>query len=144
LPDATGDNTDGTTNFIPKMNFEVLINGYKQILHTIYTPKNYYERVKIFLNEYKPNKKLRPKVNLNDIGALFKSVFVLGVKDKFRVYYWKLFISTLVKYPRRFGLAINLAVKGYHFRKVYEKIKDIEVDEALLARQREVLNGEPT
>ncbi len=144
LPDATGDNTDGTTNFIPKMNFEVLINGYKQILHTIYAPKDYYERIKIFLNEYKPNKKMHPKVGLNDIMALFKSVVVLGVKDKFRVYYWKLFLSTLVKYPRRFGLAISLAVQGFHFRKVYEKIKQIEVDEALLARQRKVLNGEPT
>ncbi len=144
LPGATGDNTDGTTNFIPKMNFEVLINGYKQILHTIYAPKHYYERIKIFLDEYKPNKKARPKVNLNDIGALFKSVFVLGVKDKFRVYYWKLFLSTLVKYPRRFSLAISLAVQGLHFRKVCEKIRDIEVDKALLARQRKVLNGEPT
>ncbi len=144
LPDATGDNTDGTTNFIPKMNFDVLINGYKQILHTIYAPKDYYERIKIFLNEYRPNKKVRPKVSLNDIMALFKSVVVLGVKDKFRVYYWKLFLSTLVKYPRRFGLAISLAVQGFHFRKVYEKVRDIKVDEALLARQREVLNGEPT
>ncbi|UCD54363.1 MAG: DUF4070 domain-containing protein, partial [Dehalococcoidia bacterium] len=142
--DATGDNTDGTTNFIPKMNFEVLINGYKQILHTIYAPKDYYERIKIFLDEYKPNKKLSPNVSLNDIRALLKSVFVLGVKDKFRVYYWKLFLSTLVKYPRRFGLAISLAVQGFHFRKVYEKIKDTKVDEALLAKQRQVLNGEPT
>ena len=143
LPSGTGDNTDATTNFIPKMNLEVLINGYKQILHAIYAPKYYYERIKIFLNEYKPNKKVRPKVNLNDIGAFLKSAFVLGVKDKFRVYYWKLFLSTLVKYPRLIGLSIGLAAQGFHFRKVYEKIKDTKVDDATLARQRKVLNEEP-
>jgi len=53
-----------------------------------------------------------------------------------------LFASTLVKYPRFIGLSITLAVQGFHFRKVYEKIKDIKVDDALLIRQRKVLKGE--
>ena len=146
LPDATGDNTDGTTNFIPKMNLEVLINGYKQILHTIYAPKQFYERIQTFFKEYKPNEKASPKLKLEAyiIKGLFKSVFILGIKDKFRVYYWKLFLSTLVKYPRRLGLAITLAIQGFHFRKVYKKIKDLKVDDALLARQVKVLKGEGT
>jgi hypothetical protein len=36
------------------------------------------------------------------------------------------------------------AIQGFHFRKVYEKIKQIKVDDDLLARQRKVLNREPT
>ena len=50
---ATGNNTDSTLNFIPVINKEVLIDGYKRILNTIYNPKNYYKRVIIYLNEYK-------------------------------------------------------------------------------------------
>jgi len=144
LPDATGDNTDGTTNLIPKMNFEVLVNGYKQILRTIYAPKQFYERIQTFFKEYKPNEKVGSKLKLEAylIKGLFKSVFILGIKDKFRVYYWKLFLSTLIKYPRHLGLAITLAIQGFHFRKVYEKIRDIKVDDALLARQAKVLRGE--
>ena len=142
LPGGTGDNTDGTTNFIPKMNFDVLVNGYKHILHTIYAPKQYYERIHIFLKEYRPNEKMRPKVKLKayQIRGLIKSAFILGIKDRARLHYWKLILSTLRKYPRLIGLAVTLAVQGFHFRKVYEKVKEIKVDEALLVRQLEVLN----
>jgi radical SAM superfamily enzyme YgiQ (UPF0313 family) len=144
LPDASGDNTDIETNLIPKMGFEVLINGYKQILRTIYAPKQYYERIQTFFKEYHPNEKVGPKFKLEAylIKGLIKSMFILGIKDKFRVYYWKLVLSTLVKYPQRLGLAISLAAQGLHFRKVYEKIKDMKVDNALLARQAKILKGE--
>jgi len=144
LSSGSGDNTDIETNLIPKMNFEVLINGYKHILHTIYAPKQYYERIQTFFKEYKPNEKVGSKLKLEAylIKGLIKSVFILGIKDKFRLYYWKLVLSTLVKYPQRLGLAISLAAQGFHFRKVYEKIKDIKVDDALLARQLKVLKGE--
>jgi len=54
LKSFSGDQMDCSLNFIPKMNYETLINGYKNILDTIYSPKQYYERVKIFLKEYKP------------------------------------------------------------------------------------------
>ena len=145
LPDATGDNTDGTTNFIPKMNFDALVNGYKHILHTIYAPKNYYQRIHTFLKEYKPNKKVAPKVKLEayQLTGFIKSAFILGIKDKARMHYWKLILSTLLKYPKFIGLAVTLAVQGFHFRKVYEKVKEIRVDDALRARQLKVLNRGP-
>ena len=122
LPGGSGDNTDGATNFIPKMGYETLVNGYKHILNTIYAPKPYYERIKIFLNEYKPQRKMRQKFQPHYVGALFKSMWYLGVKEKERWYYWRLFISTLLKYPKFISLSIGFAIEGYHFRKVAEKI----------------------
>ena len=53
----SGNNTDCTMNFIPKMNYEVLVTGYHSILNTIYSPHHYYERVKTFLREYRPKAK---------------------------------------------------------------------------------------
>ena len=50
----TGDNVDGTTNIIPKMNLEVLHRGYRAMVHYLYAPETYYARVKTFLREYKP------------------------------------------------------------------------------------------
>ena len=145
LPGGTGDNTDGTTNFIPKMGLDVLINGYKQILHAIYTPKNYYNRIHTFLKEYRPNEKVAHKFKFEayHFMVLIKSTLVLGIKDGARLHYWKLILSTLLKYPKLIGLSVTLAVQGFHFRKVYEKIKRIEVDEALLERTLKVLDGEP-
>ncbi|MFC1951420.1 B12-binding domain-containing radical SAM protein [Chloroflexota bacterium] len=118
----SGDNTDCSLNFIPKMNHETLINGYKHILGNIYSPKQYYERVKTFLKEYKPQKrKGKTQVQFYHIKAFIKSMWFLGVKEKGRMYYWKLLISTLLKQPRFFPLTVSLSVFGFHFRKVAEK-----------------------
>ena len=39
----SGDNVDGATNIIPKeMNIDVLQKGYRAVVKTLYTPKNYY------------------------------------------------------------------------------------------------------
>ena len=117
----TGNNTDCSLNFIPKMNYETLINGYKYILDTIYSPRSYYERVKTFLKEYKPHGDIGSRLQFHHIRAFFKSVWFLGIREKGRRYYWKLFLSTLLKQPRKFPISISLGVYGYHFRKVVEK-----------------------
>jgi len=119
LNDPSGDNTDCSLNFIPKMNVEILMNGYKKILNTIYSPKHYYKRVITFLKEYKP-KPLRKKINLkiSNFKAFLKSIWILGLTGKERLYYWKLISWTLVRRPRFFGLAISFAIYGFHFRKI--------------------------
>jgi len=42
LENFSGDNMDGSINFIPKMNYRDLIGGYKKILDTIYSQREYY------------------------------------------------------------------------------------------------------
>ena len=118
--DFTGDNTDCSINFIPKMSYETLMNGYKGIIKTIYAPKQYHERVKTFLREYKPlrGKSFRPQ--FTDFRAFAKSMWILGIKEKGRRYYWRLLVWTLARRPRSFPLSIKLAIYGLHFRKVAE------------------------
>ncbi|MCR4434398.1 MAG: DUF4070 domain-containing protein [Clostridiales bacterium] len=120
LKDMSGDNTDFSINFIPKMDYNALIEGYKKIIGTIYSPKHYYERVKVFLKEYRPFAKQTVKINLNSIAALFKSMVYLGIIGKERVHYWKLFLWSLFKKPRLFPLAIMLSIYGFHYRKTFE------------------------
>jgi radical SAM superfamily enzyme YgiQ (UPF0313 family) len=140
---GTGDNTDGTTNFIPEMDFNVLVDGYKRILHGIYSPKQYYERIHTFLKEFRPNKRVTygAKLETAQLKTLIKATFILGIRDKAGWYYWKLIFSSLLKYPRFAGLAITMAVQGFHLRKVYEKVREIQVDDALLVKQQKLLNG---
>ncbi|MFW5710951.1 MAG: B12-binding domain-containing radical SAM protein [Spirochaetota bacterium] len=45
VSEETGNNTDGTLNFEPAMDRDVLISGYKRIVGTIYSPRYYYSRV---------------------------------------------------------------------------------------------------
>ncbi len=121
VKDVSGDNTDCSINFIPKMNYDTLIEGYKKILATIYSPKNYYARVRIFLKEYRPVKKPSAKINFAHLLGFLRSVVRLGVIGKERFHYWKLLIWSLFRRPRLFPLASTLAVYGFHFRRVFEK-----------------------
>ncbi len=121
LKDMSGDNTDFSINFIPKMNYETLINGYKIVLNTIYSPRHYYERVITFLKEYRPRKTVSlPHLQFVHVTQFIKSLWFLGIIDKGRWYFWRLLISTLLKYPRHFALSVGLSVSGFHFRKVVE------------------------
>lgn len=105
-------------NFIPRMNIESLMAGYKKILDTIYSPRHYYTRVLNFLKEFKPQQKHIFHFKLTYIQALGKSIILLGVLGKERFYYWKLFFWSLFTRPRLFSLAILLSIYGFHFRKV--------------------------
>lgn len=121
LNNFTGDNTDLSINFIPKMKYETLLAGYKSVLDTIYSPRHYYERVVAFLKEYKPRKTAGiSQLRFSHIRSFIKSIWFLGVWNKGRVYFWRLLISTLLKRPRHFPTSIGLSVSGFHFRKVAE------------------------
>lgn len=117
--EMTGDNTDGTTNIIPKMDIEVLKDGYRRILDDIYSPKLFYERVRNFLKEYKSAKEI-PHFDIQHILALFRSIYWIGIRGKERFHYWRLFFWTLFTRPRKFPLAITFTIYGFHFRKVSE------------------------
>ncbi|MFA4911064.1 MAG: B12-binding domain-containing radical SAM protein [Desulfobacteria bacterium] len=121
LKGASGNNTDFSINFIPKMNYEVLIEGYRKILNTVYSPKHYYERVKTFIKGYKPLQKKAYRFRFSYLGAFFKSILFLGIIGKERYHYWKLFFWTMLRHPRLFPQAITFAVYGFHFRKIFEK-----------------------
>ena len=116
----SGDNTDCTLNFVPKMDYKNLINGYKKVIDTIYSPKHYYERIKTFLKEYKPLRTNVFRPRFEHVKAFVKSVWFLGIKDKGRKYYWKLLAWTLARRPQSFSMSITLAIYGFHFRKIVE------------------------
>jgi radical SAM superfamily enzyme YgiQ (UPF0313 family) len=119
LNELSGDNADGSTNIIPRMNLDALREGYQAIMNTIYAPEHYYARVRTFLKEYKPPK-IRNPFGVQYLLALPRSIYHLGIKGRERVYYWRLFFWTLFHRPKLFPLAITLSIYGFHFRRVCE------------------------
>lgn len=117
LGHMSGDNVDGTTNFVTRMDLATLREGYRKIMLHIYSRKYYYKRVRTFLREYKAPKIDIP-LNWQSIFAFFRSNIHLGIISSERLQYWGLLIWTLFKRPGLLPLAITLAVYGYHFRKV--------------------------
>lgn len=120
ITEMSGDNTDGSTNIIPKMEASRLRNGYLSILKRIYSPDYFYRRIKTFLMEFQP---ARAAVHLEarEILAFFRSILRLGILGKERRQYWDLFFWSLRNRPDLFPLAITLSIYGYHFRRVSEQ-----------------------
>jgi len=119
LTNISGNNTDFSINFIPKMDYKKLIEGYKRVIRGIYSYKPYYERVMRYLKKITSVKTNSSHLSFNNIKAFFKSIFVLGIRDKGRVYFWKLFFWSLFKRPELFPMAITFSIYGFHFRKVF-------------------------
>jgi len=121
LKETSGNNTDFSTNFITRMDYDQLISGYKKILGTLYSPTHYYERVRTFLREYIPPQKKLFHLRCNYIAAFVRSMIVLGVIGKERFHYWRLLLWTVFTRPRLLPQAVTLSIYGFHFRKVFEK-----------------------
>jgi len=119
LGPMSGDNVDGSTNIIPNMDPDTLLNGYRRIMQHIYSPKLYYQRVKTFLREYQSPKAKVPR-DFEYILAFFRSIYRLGIVDKTRQHYWNLLLWTLFHRPMLFPSAVTLAINGFHFRKICE------------------------
>lgn len=117
--EATGNNTDSSMNFIPKMDYDELLEGYKKIIHNIYSAKPYYKRVRQLLLNYNRLYKGQTKISFSLLIAFLKSVYVIGFLNKGRTEYWKFIIWTLFNKPKLMVDAITCTVYGYHFRTVY-------------------------
>lgn len=116
LGETTGNNVDGTTNFVPRMDVEKLRAGYKEILQHIYAPGPYYRRVRTFLREYR-SPQMHFSLNWQNLHALAQANVRLGVLGRERFHYWGLILWTFFRRPAALQMAVTLAIYGHHFRK---------------------------
>jgi len=116
----TGDNTDYSMNFVPVMDKEELMKGYREIIKSIYSGKAYYTRVLLFLKQYDPP--FTQPLSMNRFMALIKSIIYLGVLTKNRIYFWKIVFWSILNKPKAFPLAVTYSIYGYHFRRVFRDV----------------------
>lgn len=117
--ESTGNNTDSSMNFAPKMNLNELLTGYKNIIQNIYSTKPYYKRIRRFLLNYKQPQIKHNKIDFNKLKGFIKSIFIIGIINRGRREYWKFMLWTLFKRSSLFSVAMTFVVYGYHFRRVY-------------------------
>jgi radical SAM superfamily enzyme YgiQ (UPF0313 family) len=119
---GSGDNTDLTMNFVPVMDRDDLLKGYKKIVQTIYSHKDYYNRIKTFFKNYRPARRNNGSISCEEIRAILNSMWQLGIVHKGRRYYWKL-IGWALRRPEYLELACTFAIYGFHFRKMFEELE---------------------
>ena len=112
--EANGDNLDCRLSFIPRMDTQQLLEGFRSIMQRIYNPKNYYARVRHFLEQSQPNGR-QCSLNLANCRALARSILRQGIFSRYALSYWRLFLAASTRYRRSFRSAIRLAIMGYHF-----------------------------
>jgi hypothetical protein len=119
----SGYNVDGNTNIVPAMDLGLLRERYAGLLRRLYSPRAYYQRVRIFLRTYRTPKlevRWELRYQLQQWRAFLLAAVRLGIAGQERFEYWKLLLWTAVRRPRAFPLAVTLAIYGYHFRRTCE------------------------
>ncbi|RRJ96905.1 DUF4070 domain-containing protein [Opitutaceae bacterium TAV4] len=121
LASSTGNNTDATLNFLPQLNRDYLESGYRELMHRLYEPRNYYRRIRVFLKTYQATGG-RLRLSWADVSAFLKSFWLLGVWHRGRFAYCRFSLVTLLRRPGQFRVAIELAIIGHHFRCVAARL----------------------
>ncbi len=118
---TTGDNVDGTTNILPLIGLDVLSRQYRRVITQLYEPRKYYARVRSFLREYRVPS-VRQRLDAQRWLAFARATVRLGVMGRERLQYWHLLAWTLVRRPKLLPNAVTLAIYGYHFRIISERL----------------------
>jgi hypothetical protein len=123
LGDTSGNNSDGTTNFVTRMNATTLREGYRSLMAQLYSPGPYYRRVRTFLREFNPPR-LSVRLDARNLVAFAGACVRLGVLGQERFHYWWLLLVTGRRrpppqppaLPRTQPRAVQLSIQGFHFR----------------------------
>ena len=123
LEESDGNNTNCSLNFIPKMDATRLIEGYKSIMQTIYSPAEYYQRALTCLGWLRQTispVKTHNKLTFTNAATLARIVIKLGIRDRERNEFWRFMRQVVKEHRSRFEQAMSFACTGYHFRKLTE------------------------
>jgi radical SAM superfamily enzyme YgiQ (UPF0313 family) len=124
LNGGDGDNTDCKLNFIPRMDSARLVEGYRSVMQRIYSHEAYYARVKLLLSRSRPTSTGR--FTFANLRAFFSSIVRQGMIGRGRLSYWRFVLTTALRDPRSLGKAMTLAVMGYHFHVMTERLLEQE------------------
>jgi radical SAM superfamily enzyme YgiQ (UPF0313 family) len=113
LKASLGNNTLADLNFIPRMDAQQLVDGYRRILSTIYNPREYFQRASAFLGQLGSGS--RSPLVFSDVMALGRSLWRQGFLSNYRQEYWKFIVQSVRQHRRHFSKAITLAIMGHHF-----------------------------
>jgi radical SAM superfamily enzyme YgiQ (UPF0313 family) len=121
LGDYFPNNVIDDTNIRTRIDRETLITNYRALIESLYQPRNYYNRVKNFLAEYR-EPKVKPLITRDDLFAVMRCFFWLGLVRTGRFDFWRVFLWTFLHKRDSVQNFLGLAVVGYHFRKVRDEL----------------------
>src|SRR6476661_2729939 len=125
IGESSGNNTNCSLNFVPKMDPARLIEGYQSIMRTIYKPSEYYQRALDSLKRTAQDLPDPARVKIiSGLAAFTRLIVKLGVVDPERKEFWRFLARTIARHRDQFPQSMRLAAMGYHFRKLNDAYSD--------------------
>ncbi|MBI4225158.1 MAG: B12-binding domain-containing radical SAM protein [Candidatus Sungbacteria bacterium] len=126
LCDTTGNSVAVHLNFEPQIPEEVLINGYKRVLNTIYDRdlENYFARCFDLLqrvNRHNAPKPMHTPIRMQQ-AFYFTLATIRQLASSQRSAYLRFLAKVLINHPGQWRQAFAMAAKGYHLRRITEQI----------------------
>jgi len=122
LDESSGNNVEVRLNFVPELDPDVLVRGYRQVLERLYGPnlEAYFERCWTMLSNLGPQALPRRNVRSNEIWGALRSIR-RQLFSRQGPAYLKLLTRTLFRRPGMLPEAIRLGIMGYHFQRFTEQ-----------------------
>lgn len=122
VSESTGNNVEIALNFEPELDRDVLVDGYRRVLSTLYAPdlRTYFARCRTLLGRLGRGPKSSRRASRAELLAAFRSLRLQLFSPQGPAY--AAFLAhTLLTRPTRLGQAIRMAVKGWHFQRYTEQ-----------------------
>lgn len=127
LFDTKGNNThEMEMNFVPTLPEDMLVEGYKRVLETVYSPKKYFGRsLRMIAKMPKPQR--GPKKIQKEKLIIFAKSFLKQFFSGYTFAYLSYLLKGFVKYPSHGFYIVELAIKGHHFFTITEEILQVSI-----------------
>lgn len=124
--DSGGGNTqDLRLNFVPTMDLQKLLAGYKRVIATIYKPDRYFDRCLKLLKNTRQHRTSARRVRAVELRAFTLSL-LLQTFSSYSWPYWKFMVRGFLAKPGMLAETVTMAVKGHHFFKMTKCVLEVE------------------
>ncbi len=126
IEESSGNNThDFQLNFIPVMDREALVEGYKRVISQIYAPGEYFERCLTLIQRMPPSKLYKGAFSISTAIIILRVFIFSFLRQSFSSYghlYLRYILKILVTNPQYVPKFIKMALLGHHFFKITREI----------------------
>jgi len=142
VANSAGDSINFSLNLVPEMDRQVLLDGYKRVLRTIYDPtlENYFKRCLTMLGNLKFSEHSVRRVGKAEILAFVRSIR-RQIFSRQGPAYIKFLTRVLKDHPKMFPEAVRLGIVGYHLAKITSQQIAIHEFRDFLREQLEALRS---
>lgn len=135
LMESTATSNFDPPNFRTLLPLPVLLEGFREMLVSLYDPSAFYDRSYRSLLQWKARKPQKPPEIplLPLLGIVVRSIVHQGILSSYRRAYWKFLMRLLARWslnPPKFSLGFAILLSGHHFIR-YARTVVVQLDSEL-------------